>query len=65
MPRIAMEPAVVVVARVRSMSSESNVGPALPAVKPHDTVHLPPRAGAPTPRPRPPHLSGRIRPSAS
>jgi len=25
MPRIAMEPAVVVVARVRSMSSESNV----------------------------------------
>jgi len=25
MPRIAMEPAVIVVARVRSMSSESNL----------------------------------------
>src|SRR6185436_15801496 len=45
MPRIAMEPAVIVVACVRNMSSESNLGPALPAVKPHDTVR-PPMAAA-------------------
>src|SRR5882762_10133984 len=32
MPRIAMEPAGVVVARVRSMSLARNVGPAAPAV---------------------------------
>src|SRR5213596_1601252 len=32
MPRIAMEPAGVVVARVRSMSLASNVGPKAPAV---------------------------------